>query len=140
MKDAPEPATEFVSDREIYQRVIQEAVPEATQFLWLATATIKDLYVNRGKRMVPFLKILSELVEKGGGVRLLHAGEPGPAFRKDFDRFPNLVSGLERVLCPRVHFKAVVVEGGKGLFNYAAGEMVKYPLTKGAEFLGVEKP
>jgi len=103
--------TEFVTDREIYERVIQEAVPGAAKFVWLATSMLKDLYVSRGKRMVPFLKILSELVEKGVAVRLLHAGEPGPAFRKDFDRFPNLVDGLERVLCPRVHFKSVIVDG-----------------------------
>ena len=102
---------QFVTDREIYERVIQEAVPGATQFLWMATSMLKDLHVNRGKRMVPFLKVLSELVEKGVAVRLLHAGEPGPAFREDFDRFPNLVDGMERVLCPRVHFKSVVVDG-----------------------------
>ena len=33
-------------------------------------------------------------------------------FRRDFDRFPNLIDGLERILCPRVHFKSVVVDGG----------------------------
>ena len=33
------------------------------------------------------------------------------AFRRDFDRYPNLIEGLERILCPRVHFKSVVVDG-----------------------------
>jgi phosphatidylserine/phosphatidylglycerophosphate/cardiolipin synthase-like enzyme len=103
--------TEFVTDREIYERVIREAVPGAAKFLWLATANVKDLHVNRGRRMVPFLEVLSELLEKGVAVRLLHAGEPGPAFRRDFDRFPNLVKDLERMLCPRVHFKSIVVDG-----------------------------
>ena len=32
-------------------------------------------------------------------------------FRRDFDRYPNLIDGMERILCPRVHFKSVVVDG-----------------------------
>ena len=102
---------EFLLDRQIYERVIQTAVPSATRFLWLATADLKDLHVHKGSGMVPFLEILSKLIDDGVTVRLLHAKEPGPAFRKDFDRYPNLVDGLERMLCPRVHFKSVVVDG-----------------------------
>ena len=102
---------QFITDRQIYDRVIQEAVLVAGEFLWLATADIKDLHVHQGKRMVPFLAVLSGLIGDGVAVRLLHAGEPGPAFRRDFDRYPNLIDGLERILCPRVHFKTVVVDG-----------------------------
>ncbi|MBC8379281.1 MAG: phospholipase D family protein, partial [Planctomycetes bacterium] len=39
------------------------------------------------------------------------AKEPGKAFREDFDRYPNLIGGMERLLCPRVHFKCVIVDG-----------------------------
>lgn len=101
----------FITDRQIYERVIQEAAPSARQFLWLATADIKDLHVHRGDRMVPFLEVISELIGREVSVRLLHAKEPGPAFREDFDRYPNLLTGLERILCPRVHFKSVIVDG-----------------------------
>ena len=102
---------QFITDRQIYEQVIQEAVPSAREFLWLATSDLKDLHVHRGKRMIPFLGVLSELVERGVAVRLLHAKEPGPMFREDFDRYPNLISGMERILCPRVHFKSVIVDG-----------------------------
>lgn len=102
---------EFLTDRQIYERVILEMIPSARRFVWLATADLKDLHVHRGKRMVPFLAVLSDLIEQGVEIRLLHAKEPGPAFRQDFDRYPNLIDGLERVLCPRVHFKSVVVDG-----------------------------
>jgi len=104
-------ATQFLTDRQIYERVILETVPTATEFLWLATADLKDLHVHRGRQMVPFLAVLSELVERGVAVRLLHAKEPGPAFREDFDRYPNLLEGMERVLCPRVHLKSIIVDG-----------------------------
>ena len=103
--------TEFISDKAIYDRVIQEMVIEADRYVWIATADIKDLYVKRGNGMAPFLGVLSDMIEKGISVRLLHAKEPGPNFRKDFDRFPPLIEGLERMLCPRVHFKSVIVDG-----------------------------
>ncbi len=104
-------ATEFIQNKAIYEQVLQRMVSEAEEFLWIATADIKDLYVHKGKRMVPFLEILSDTLEQGVSVRLLHAKEPGPNFRQDFDRYPALISGLERLLCPRVHFKSVIVDG-----------------------------
>jgi len=102
---------EFIIDREIYEEVIRERVAKARRFLWMATADLKDLHVDKSGRMVPFLEVLSDLVKKHVEVRLLHAKEPGPAFRRDFDRYPNLITGMERILCPRVHLKAVVVDG-----------------------------
>ena len=110
MVDADQP-TEFLTDRAIYERVIREQIPRATSFLWIATADLKDLHVHEGRRMVPFLAVLSRLVETGVSVRLLHAKEPGPAFRRDYDAYPNLLRGMEMLLCPRVHFKSVVMDG-----------------------------
>ena len=109
--DVPENKMQFITDRQIYEQVIQTAVPSAKEFLWLATSDLKDLHVHQGKRMIPFLGVLSGLIANGVSVRLLHAKEPGPAFRQDFDRYPNLITGLERILCPRVHFKSVIVDG-----------------------------
>jgi len=101
----------FITNREIYEQVVLEAIPKAKDFLWIGTSDIKDMYVKRGSGMVPFLKVLSELINKGVSVRLIHAKEPGPNFRKDFDKYKNLISELERILCPRIHFKCVVVDG-----------------------------
>jgi phosphatidylserine/phosphatidylglycerophosphate/cardiolipin synthase-like enzyme len=101
----------FVSDRDIYEEVICGAVPKARQQLWLATADLKDLHVHKGGGMVPFLEVLSSLAARNVEIRLLHAKEPGPRFRRDFDRYPNLITGLERMLCPRVHLKCVIVDG-----------------------------
>ena len=52
-------------------------------------------------------------------VRLIHAKEPGPNFREDFDRFPILYDGLERVLCPRVHFKMMIFDGKEAYIGSA---------------------
>jgi phosphatidylserine/phosphatidylglycerophosphate/cardiolipin synthase-like enzyme len=108
MSDTP---VQFITDREIYDRVIREAVPSAEEFVWIATATLKDMYVHHGRGMAPFLAVLSELVDRGVALRMLHAQEPGPAFREDYDKYPNLIEGLEMILCPRVHFKSVIVDG-----------------------------
>ena len=101
----------FVTDREIYEEIVGGMIPKTRQFLWLATADLKDLHVHKRGRMVPFLEILSDLIGRNVEIRLLHAKEPGPAFRRDFDRYANLSKGLERMLCPRVHLKCVVVDG-----------------------------
>ena len=102
---------EFITDRDIYEKVICGRIDKTRRFLWIATSDLKDLYVDKGRGMVPFLEILSDLIKRQVEIRLLHAKEPGPAFRRDFDKYPNLITGMERILCPRVHLKAVVIDG-----------------------------
>jgi phosphatidylserine/phosphatidylglycerophosphate/cardiolipin synthase-like enzyme len=102
---------EFITDRDIYEKVICGRIGKTRKFLWIATSDLKDLHVDKGGGMVPFLDVLSDLIKRQVEIRLLHAKEPGPAFRKDFDKYPNLITGMERILCPRVHLKAVVIDG-----------------------------
>lgn len=100
---------DFISDSEHFSKVLDLA-SKANQTLWIGTADIKDLYVVQGKKEKPFLGVLSDLIGKGVEVRLIHAKEPGPNFREDFDRYPRLATMLERVMCPRVHFKIIVID------------------------------
>ena len=110
----------FLSNREIYEQVICGIVPQAKDRLWIATADIKDMYVDIGGRdMVPFLEVLDTLVKRGVEVRLIHAKDPGPNWRDDFDRYPTLWTAMERMLCPRVHFKCIIVDGVKAYFGSA---------------------
>ncbi|MHC4069945.1 MAG: phospholipase D-like domain-containing protein [Planctomycetota bacterium] len=102
---------EFVTDRQIYEKVVCGRIPGAKKFLWLATSDLKDMYVDKGGKKCPFLEVLSDLVGRCVEVRLLHAKEPGARFREDFDKYENLAGGLEQILCPRVHVKSVVVDG-----------------------------
>jgi len=105
----------------IYRKVIVELLPQTRKFLWIVTADIKDLHVPKGRRFVPLLEILSDLVEAGVSVRLMHAKEPGPRFREDFDKYPNLVFSdlFERILCPRIHTKAIVIDGQQAFVGSA---------------------
>ena len=77
----------------------------------IGTADIKDLYIDVGNEKKPFLALIAQLIKKGVEVRLIHAKEPGLNFREDFDKSPVLYDRLERVLCPRVHFKMLVFDG-----------------------------
>ena len=111
---------ELLLNREIYTEVIQKRIDNASDHLWIVTADIKDMYVEQGigrnKGFTPFLGQLAGLVERGVAVRLIHAKEPGPRFREDFDRFDALINNelFERILCPRVHTKAIVIDGRIG--------------------------
>lgn len=113
------PKTEILLSEEIYQKVILEMVPATRRFLWIGTADIKDLYVAKGKKMIPFLEVIAELLRKGVEVRLVFAKEPGPAFRKDFDKYPILIEKLEQMHCPRVHFKTIISDGNKAFTGSA---------------------
>jgi hypothetical protein len=112
---------ELLLNEAIYRRVIVELLPQTRKFLWIVTADIKDLHVPKGRRFVPLLEILSDLVESGVAVRLMHAKEPGPRFREDFDRYPNLLDSelFERILCPRIHTKAIVIDGKQAFIGSA---------------------
>ena len=99
----------LISDTAHYSSVL-DLVTKAKETLWIGTADIKDLYVVQGKTEKPFLGVLSDLIGKGVEVRLIHAKEPGPNFREDFDRYPRLAKMLERVMCPRVHFKIIIID------------------------------
>lgn len=123
----------YISNTAHYKEVLSR-VPKVKHNLWIGTADIKDLYVEDGKQKIvsikrgqkelvlsaereksrgnlkPFLAVLAGLIRRGVEVRLIHAKEPGPNLREDFDKYPVLYDRLERVLCPRVHFKMIVFD------------------------------
>lgn len=101
---------QYIADIDHY-KIVLEKVKTAHSLLWIGTADIKDLYVKSGLNTKPFLGEIAGLLNKGVDVRLIHAKEPGQAFREDFDKYPVLKTMLERVLCPRVHFKIIIIDG-----------------------------
>lgn len=101
--------TEYIADRNHYEKVI-ERIRGAKSILWIGTADIKDLHIAKVNDSEPFLGLMSRLLKAGVEIRLIHAKEPGPAFREDFDRYKNLSTSLERMLCPRVHFKIIIID------------------------------
>ena len=100
----------FITNEQLYKEVI-EPIAHAKRFVWIGTADIKDLHVKHQGAVKSLLAVLNLLLKKKVAIRLLHAKEPGPNFRKSFDKYPGLWNGLERQLCPRVHFKHIIIDG-----------------------------
>lgn len=78
---------EFISGKDHYDKFIAK-VTSVKKSLWIGTADIKALHVKSGNLSEPFLGMLARLLKRGAEIRLIHAKEPGPAFREDFDRYP----------------------------------------------------
>ncbi len=103
-----------------YEAVVQR-VRSAEQSVWIATANVKQLMVQdrplrlddaRRGTYSSVMEVFDRLARGGVELRLLHARLPSQPFRDAFDRYPRLVQGgLQLRLCPRVHLKAVIVDG-----------------------------
>lgn len=103
------PFLKYIANEQHYNDVLSN-IANVKRTLWIGTADIKDLYIKQGNDVVPMLGVLASLLKKGIEIRLIHAKEPGENFRADFDNYPVLATGLERVLCPRVHFKMLIFD------------------------------
>jgi phosphatidylserine/phosphatidylglycerophosphate/cardiolipin synthase-like enzyme len=99
--------------------------------VWIATANVKELMVEdsrarpgkrRSMKERPYVSVLAhldDLAARGVELRLLHAEIPSGPFRQELAQHPRLLAGdrkrgtagLELRRCPRVHLKAVIVDG-----------------------------
>lgn len=103
------PYIKYISNNQHYNEVLAR-IAAVKHTLWIGTADIKDVYVKAGTKAIPLLAVLDKLIKHGVSIRLLHAKEPGPNYRNDYDKFPSLWSGMEMTLCPRIHFKLIVFD------------------------------
>ncbi len=104
----------ILTGRSLYEDVIRDGVLTAKRAVWIATANLKELYVEgaRGARYHSLLASFESLADRGVDLRILHAGLPSRRFRAAFDRRPSLVKGgLKLKHCPRNHMKLVVIDG-----------------------------
>ncbi|MFO7789711.1 MAG: phospholipase D family protein [Bacteroidales bacterium] len=99
----------YIADKDHYNEVLKASF-DAEELLWIGTSDLKDLHVKYKSVFVPYLKVLSEALTRDVSVRIIHAKEPGQHFRKDFDKYPSVLKNLERMLCPRVHFKLIIID------------------------------
>jgi phosphatidylserine/phosphatidylglycerophosphate/cardiolipin synthase-like enzyme len=106
----------LVGGRGHLDRVVEE-VKAAKVSVWIATANVKEMLVERsrvGRRPIfgSILQVMNELSERGVELRLLHAELPSRPFRDELEKHPRLFrGGLQIRMCPRIHLKAVIVDG-----------------------------
>ncbi|MDB4980417.1 MAG: Phospholipase protein [Myxococcales bacterium] len=120
-------AVRFVGGRGHYEHVVG-AVMQARRSVWIATANLKELMVEDhraapGRRRTlgaprscrsyrSILSVFDELAGQGVELRILHASPPSGPFQRELARHERLGRALALRSCPRLHFKAVVVDGG----------------------------
>jgi phosphatidylserine/phosphatidylglycerophosphate/cardiolipin synthase-like enzyme len=109
---------EFLSGEALYRRVVLERMAKARESVLIATANVKAMLVELNGDFRPVADLFAALARRGVTVRVLHAELPSRPFRAAFDRHERLVreggaggARMELKLCPRVHFKAVLVDG-----------------------------
>lgn len=119
----------LVAGKGHYESVVKAAM-NAERSLWIATANLKELMVEDerarpGRRRTAgraggsseyrsVLRVFEELVARGVEIRILHASPPSRPFREELRRLPGLLrptrGTFEVRMCPRVHFKTVIVD------------------------------
>ena len=103
---------ELLQGSALYREVVLGKLAHARESVWISTANVKAMFVEVGGSFAPVLTLFDKLAARGVALRLLHAELPSRPFRAAFDASQRLVKGgLELKVCPRVHFKAVVVDG-----------------------------
>ena len=97
---------------ELYREVILDKLAHARESVLIATANLKDMQVERNGKFASVLALFSDLAARGVDLRILHAELPSRPFRASFEKRRRLTAGgLSLKICPRVHFKAVVIDG-----------------------------
>jgi phosphatidylserine/phosphatidylglycerophosphate/cardiolipin synthase-like enzyme len=97
---------------DLYRVVVQERMAHARESVWIATANVKAMMIETApKRFRPVVELFSELTGRGVEVRVLHAELPSRPFRAAFDARAQLAHRMTLKICPRVHFKCVLVDG-----------------------------
>lgn len=104
---------ELLSGEALYRRVVLEKMTQARESVLIATANVKAMLVElKTGQFRPIADLFAQLSKRGVVVKLLHAELPSRPFREAFDRHERLTSGgLGLKICPRVHFKAVLIDG-----------------------------
>lgn len=120
---------QYMSGRALYERVVREGLAAARISVWISTANLKEIMVeppagtraaSRGEYL-SVLEVFEDLARRGVELRILHAGLPSRAFSRELVRRRGLLrpasgsraQALELRRCPRVHFKAVVIDGAR---------------------------
>jgi len=106
------PEIDLLTGIELYRQVIQEAILSADNYVWIATANLKDMHIPKARGYRPILGAFNGMAEQGISFRIIHSDLPSRPFRRTLDRFPQLIEGaMELQICRRSHWKMVIVDG-----------------------------
>ena len=106
------PEIDLLTGLELHRQVIRDAVLNAEKYVWIATANLKNMHITMVRGYRPILATFNDMAGRGVSFRIIHSDLPSRPFRKTLDAFPQLIEGpLELQICPRSHWKMVIVDG-----------------------------
>ncbi len=105
---------ELLDGELLHEHVIQDLVLNARRTVWIATANLKDMRIPMARGYRPALEAFNLMAADGVQFRIIHSDLPSRSFRNTLEKLPRLTGGsLELQVCPRCHWKMVVVDGRK---------------------------
>ena len=97
---------------DLHSQVVLDGVLQAKRTVWVATANLKDMHIEKARGYSPILETFDRMASKGVRFRVIHCDLPSRPFRKSLDRCTHLLSGgMELQICPRSHWKMIIVDG-----------------------------
>ena len=102
---------ELVADAQHFHRIVREGILKATVSLEIMTADFKAMLVPEPgtRRARSIVDVFRKLASGGVEIRLLHAGTPSSAALRELKK--SLPKNLTIRRCPRLHAKAVIIDG-----------------------------
>jgi phosphatidylserine/phosphatidylglycerophosphate/cardiolipin synthase-like enzyme len=110
---------EILNHENIHQRVIEDLLLEARQRVWIATANLKDMHIKGRHGYKPILDEFNHMMNQGVDFRIIHADKMSQSFNRTLSEYPLLQKNLEIQVCPRSHWKMVIVDGKAAYFGSA---------------------
>ena len=111
---------QLLTHENLHDVVIQQGLLRAQQTAWIATANLKDMHIPAVRRYEPILAEFDRMAADGVRFRIIHSDQPSQPFRDTLEKYPRLTSSaMELQVCPRSHWKMVIVDGVFGYMGSA---------------------
>jgi phosphatidylserine/phosphatidylglycerophosphate/cardiolipin synthase-like enzyme len=106
-------AVELLTGEDLHRRVMLDTVLNASRYVWLATANLKDMHIAMARgRYISALHFFEDMAKKGVSFRVIHGDRPSGPFMESLSGYPALTGGaMEFQHCPRSHWKVAVIDG-----------------------------
>ena len=104
----------YLENSDIYRDVIINGMLKANSYIFIATANVKDMFVQCGNGYIPIVEKFYELCKGGVEIRLLHSSAPSKRFLKHLQEYRlDKIQNFMMLRCVRCHLKTVVIDGEK---------------------------
>jgi len=113
---------EILNHENLHQQVVEDLILEAEDRVWISTANLKDMHIKTrsGKGYIPILDEFDSMArELGVSFRIIHADKMSKSFNNTLNDYPLLKKCLEIQICPRSHWKMVIVDAKTAYFGSA---------------------